>query len=107
MSSAEFVAMMEKFNEAQKQATLDIGFGGFLELQAIELPKDLCKWLVDNFDPNSMTLYITNEKKIEITPIDVHLTLALPIGGRKVEEFYGKKLKDPEHNEVLLAWRKE
>ncbi|KAJ8427896.1 hypothetical protein Cgig2_008514 [Carnegiea gigantea] len=72
MSPAELVAMMEK---------------------------DLCKWLVDNFDPYSMTLYITNEKKIEITPMNVHLTLALPIGGRKLEEFYGEKPKDPEHNE--------
>ena len=54
-----------------------------------------------------MTLYITTKNKIEITPIDVHLILALPIGGRKVEEFYGKKQTDHEYNEILLAQRKE
>ncbi|KAJ8437509.1 hypothetical protein Cgig2_007486 [Carnegiea gigantea] len=54
-----------------------------------------------------VTLYISPDKKIEITPIDVHLTLALPIGGRKVEEFYEKKPKDAKYNEVLIAWRKE
>ncbi|KAJ8423716.1 hypothetical protein Cgig2_002088 [Carnegiea gigantea] len=47
------------------------------------------------------------ERQIEITPIDVHLTLALPIGGRKVEEVYDKKPKDAKYNEVIVAWRKE
>ena len=54
-----------------------------------------------------MTLYITSEKKIEITRIDVNLILALTIDGRKVDEFYGKKPKDPQYNEALSAWRKE
>jgi len=39
--------------------------------------------------------------------MDVHITLALPIGGRKVEEFYRKKPKDAKYNEVLTTWRKE
>jgi len=52
-------------------------------------------------------LYISADKKIQIPPIDVHLTLALPIGGRKVKEFYGKKEKDSKYNEVLLVWRNE
>ncbi|KAJ8444771.1 hypothetical protein Cgig2_011733 [Carnegiea gigantea] len=59
------------------------------------------------FDPYSVTLYISLDKKIEITPMDVHITLALPIGGRKVEEFYEKKPKDAKYNEVLDAWRKD
>ncbi|KAJ8426023.1 hypothetical protein Cgig2_015845 [Carnegiea gigantea] len=53
------------------------------------------------FDPCSVTLYISPDKRIGMTPMDVHLTLALPIGGRKVEEFYGKKPKDAQYNEVL------
>ncbi|KAJ8442154.1 hypothetical protein Cgig2_015495 [Carnegiea gigantea] len=88
------------------KAIQDIGFGGFLHLQVTELPGDLCKWLVDRFDPYSVTLYISPDKRIEITPMDVHITLALPIGGRKVEEFYGKKPEDAKYNEVLDAWRK-
>ncbi|KAJ8442693.1 hypothetical protein Cgig2_001786 [Carnegiea gigantea] len=52
-------------------------------------------------------LYISADKKIENTPMDVHLTYALPIGAMKVEEFYGKKTKDAKHNEVRSAWRKE
>ena len=87
--------MIDKFKKAHKQAIWDMSFGGFLELQVTELPWDLRKWLVDNFDP------VTTEKKIEITPMDVHLTLALLMSRRKVEEFYGKKPKDPEHNEIL------
>ncbi|KAJ8422055.1 hypothetical protein Cgig2_024515 [Carnegiea gigantea] len=72
-----------------------------------ELLGDLRKWLVDRFDPYSVTLYVSPDKRIEITPMDVHITLALPIGGRKVEEFYGKKPKDAKYNEVLDAWRKD
>ena len=56
-----------------------MGFGGFLELQITELPGNLWKWLVDNFDLYSVTLYIINEK-IEIILMDVHLTLPFPNG---------------------------
>ncbi|KAJ8426314.1 hypothetical protein Cgig2_011985 [Carnegiea gigantea] len=72
-----------------------------------ELPGDLCKWLVHKFGPYSVILYISPDKRIEITPMDVHITLPLPIGGRKVEEFYRKKPKDAKYNEVLDAWRKD
>jgi len=37
-----------------------------------------------------MRLYITSEKKMEITPMDIHPTLALSISRRKVDEFYEK-----------------
>ena len=39
--------------------------------------------------------------------MDMHITLALPIGGQKVGEFYGKKPKDDTYNQVLDAWRKD
>ena len=39
--------------------------------------------------------------------MDVHITLAFPIGGRKVEEFYRKKPKDAKYNEVLDEWKKD
>ncbi|KAJ8435804.1 hypothetical protein Cgig2_024787 [Carnegiea gigantea] len=94
MSPSGFVGMIANFNEAQTKAIQDMGFGGFLHLQVAELPGDLCKWLVDRFDPYSVILYISLDKRIEITPMDVHITLALPISGRKVEEFYSKKSKD-------------
>ncbi|KAJ8426316.1 hypothetical protein Cgig2_011987 [Carnegiea gigantea] len=105
--SVLFVAMIENFNEAKRQATCDIGFGGFLQLQVTKLLGDLCKWLVDHFDRYSVMLYISADKKIKIPPIDVHLTLALLINGRKIKEFYGKKPKNSKYNEVLPAWRNE
>ena len=86
-----------------KEKPYKMGFRGFLNLQVTELPGDLCKWLVDRFDPYSVTLHISPDKRIEITPMDVHLTLAFPIGGRKVEELYEKKPIDAKYNEVLNA----
>ncbi|KAJ8445956.1 hypothetical protein Cgig2_003832 [Carnegiea gigantea] len=58
-------------------------------------------------EEEGVTLYISPNKRIEITPMDVHLTLAVLIDGRKVEEFYGKKPKDAKYNKVLDAWRKD
>ncbi|KAJ8434083.1 hypothetical protein Cgig2_030518 [Carnegiea gigantea] len=51
--------------------------------------------------PYSVTLYILPDKRIETTPMDVHLILAFLIGGKKVEDFYRKKPKDAKYNEVL------
>ena len=80
-----------------------LGFGGFIELQVTNLQRDLWKWLMDNFDTYSITLYISNDKNIEITPMDVRLTLALPIAGRRFEELHGKNPKHPDYNIVILV----
>ncbi|KAJ8443045.1 hypothetical protein Cgig2_004250 [Carnegiea gigantea] len=85
MSPSGFVAMIDNFDEAYRQVIRDMRFGGFLHLQVTELPRDLCKWLADIFDPYSVTLYMPPNKRIEITPMDMHLPLALPIDRRKVE----------------------
>ncbi|KAJ8422766.1 hypothetical protein Cgig2_013551 [Carnegiea gigantea] len=107
-SSTVHVQDPKAMQSMPKHAEANIRFGGFLHLQVNELPEDLCKWLVDRFDPYSVILYISPDKKIDFTPMDVHLTLGLPIGGRKVEEFYGKKpKKNAKYNEVLAARRKE
>ncbi|KAJ8430043.1 hypothetical protein Cgig2_014203 [Carnegiea gigantea] len=106
MSPSGFVDMIDNFNEAQKKAIQDMGFGGFLHLQVTELPGDLCKWLVDRFNP-----YSSPDKRIEITLIDVHLTLALPIGGRKLRSFIGRSQKTPNimkslmHGEKIEIWK--
>ncbi|KAJ8430659.1 hypothetical protein Cgig2_000252 [Carnegiea gigantea] len=78
MSPSGFVGIIAHFNEAQTKAIQEMGF-----------------------DPYSVTLCISQDKRIEITPMDVHITLALPIDGKKVEEFYGKKPKDATYNQVL------
>ena len=51
MSPLGFVGMIANFNEAQTKAIQDMGFGGFLHLLVIELPRNLCKSLVNRFDP--------------------------------------------------------
>jgi len=68
-----------------------MGFGGLLELQVTELPSDLYKWLIDNFDAYSLILYITSDRRIEITPIDVHLTLALQLMEERWKSFMARR----------------
>ena len=55
-----------------------MGFGGFLELQVIELPEDLYKWLMDNFDLYLVTLYKSSDKKIEIIQMNVLFMCGTP-----------------------------
>ena len=43
MSPLGFVGMIDSFNEAQRKAIQDMGFGGFLYLQVTKLPGDLYK----------------------------------------------------------------
>ncbi|KAJ8435148.1 hypothetical protein Cgig2_018976 [Carnegiea gigantea] len=92
MSLARFVAMIEKFNEAHKQAIRDMGFAEFIELQVTELLGVLCKWLLHDFDPYLVTMYIAPKKKIEITPMNVHLILALSLAATYNVTKLGSKL---------------
>ncbi|KAJ8432431.1 hypothetical protein Cgig2_016061 [Carnegiea gigantea] len=83
----------DTFNEAQKQTIWDMGFGGLLELQVTELPRDLYKWLIDNFDAYSLELYITSDRRIEITPMDVHLMLAHQLMEERWKSFIARSQK--------------
>ena len=62
---------------------------------------------MNNFDPYSVKLYLLNDRKIEMTPTDVHLTLALLIGARKVKEFIRRIQTTLNTIVVILASRKE
>ncbi|KAJ8427229.1 LOW QUALITY PROTEIN: hypothetical protein Cgig2_023066 [Carnegiea gigantea] len=98
MSLARFIRMIEKFNETHQQGIMDM---------VTELLRDLCKWLMDSFEPYSVTLCISSDKKIKIALMDVPLTLALPIDGRRFEELHGKNPKDPDYNIIISIWRRE
>ncbi|KAJ8435326.1 hypothetical protein Cgig2_022927 [Carnegiea gigantea] len=71
-----------------------------------KLPGDLCKWLEGIFDPYSVTLYISPDKRIEITPMDMHITLALPLVEGKLRSFIRKSPKMPNTIKFLMHGEK-
>ena len=74
------VSSLQKMNDKQKKFIKDIGFGCLFDLNIVSLPQYLSYWLVDQFDPNKCCLVMANGGELEITEIDVHITLGLPMG---------------------------
>ncbi|VFQ83920.1 unnamed protein product [Cuscuta campestris] len=70
------------------------------------LPVKLSKWLVQNFDPDSCSLNILNER-VRITEKDVHLTLGLPTGPFDVLEAQNKPTDPEDYKTLVLKWRDE
>ena len=83
-SPGMIVKLIQKLSEAQKKAIQDIGFGGLLGLKCKVLRRDLCAWLVDQFDPISCVLNI-HGKSLKLSPKDVEHILGLRYGGIDVE----------------------
>ncbi|XP_056692520.1 uncharacterized protein [Spinacia oleracea] len=88
--------------EKQKDDVHAIGFGRLLDLQIEELPWDLCRWLVKNFDPFHSSLLL-DTGKMKITLDDVYVSLGLPKGAKKVIE---AKARDPsvEYTKIVSDW---
>uniref|UniRef100_A0A0E0M7F3 Ubiquitin-like protease family profile domain-containing protein n=1 Tax=Oryza punctata TaxID=4537 RepID=A0A0E0M7F3_ORYPU len=54
-----------------------------MTLDGIEKP-DLIRWLMDRTDPETMTISIDDDRKIQITPRTVQLVLGTPLGGKDI-----------------------
>ncbi|CAL5323238.1 unnamed protein product [Camellia sinensis] len=50
MSLKSIVELVNQFNEAQKQAVIDIGFAGLLGMKCTRIDHDLCAWLCEGDD---------------------------------------------------------
>ncbi|KAJ8441636.1 hypothetical protein Cgig2_025803 [Carnegiea gigantea] len=77
------------------------GFGGFLSIRTLTIPKDLA---TQNFAPASNTLKMSDNRILEITEKDVHVTLALPMGPSEVQVTSICKPKN-EYTKLLEQWR--
>ncbi|KMT17405.1 hypothetical protein BVRB_2g038600 [Beta vulgaris subsp. vulgaris] len=87
---------------AKRQAIIDMGFGGLLEL---DLPKNdpiFCAELLSKYCVGSGCLLLRRDKEIDIREMDVHLVYGLPLGGLEVDE---SKESDAEYQVMLEGWR--
>ena len=44
--------MVGKLNEFKKRVIQELGFGGIMDFKCSRLDRELCKFLVNRFDPN-------------------------------------------------------
>ena len=92
--------MIERLSCEQYLAVYVIGFGGFWAIRTNAIPKSLGMWLLKNYDFCGIFLNLSNHGILEFTKEDVHATLGLPMGPRKVVE--GKACDSVRKNNALL-----
>lgn len=92
MSPRIFYKMLLKLSMEQKNAVKNIRFGSILDLEVMDLPRRLGRFLVEKFDYcNSLVLEKGNLTK---SKDDVHSTLGFHCEGTRVEEASPSKKND-------------
>ncbi|XP_028118974.1 uncharacterized protein LOC114316521 isoform X2 [Camellia sinensis] len=84
ISLKSIVELVNRFNEAQKQAVIDIGFAGLLGMKCTRIDHDLCAWLVQNFDPDSSSLNV-HGCQVRLTCKAVNVLLGIRCEGDDVQ----------------------
>ncbi|KAJ8437565.1 hypothetical protein Cgig2_017918 [Carnegiea gigantea] len=105
MSISGISYLIETLSYEQYLAVNEIGFGGFWAIRTNVIPKSLGMWLLENYDYCGSFLNLSNHRILEFTKEDVHATLGLPMGPKKVMK--GKTCDSCEkYNTLLGSWRR-
>ncbi|KAH7840297.1 hypothetical protein Vadar_015285 [Vaccinium darrowii] len=75
----QITEIVSKFSEEQRTVVKAIGLGGILDLSCTKLNHGICKWLVNNFDPDTHSLTVHGQK-FAIT--ESHVEESLGINGQ-------------------------
>ncbi|CAL5399360.1 unnamed protein product [Camellia sinensis] len=84
ISLKSIVELVNRFNEAQKQAVIDIGFAGLLGMKCTRIDHNFCAWLVQNFDPDSSSLNV-HGCQVMLTCKAVNVLLGIQCEGDDVQ----------------------
>ena len=86
MSISGISYLIERLSYEQYLAVDEIGFGGFEGIRTNVISKSLGMWLLENYDYCGSFLNLSNRGILEFTKEDVHTTLGLSLGPKKVVE---------------------
>ena len=84
ISLKSIVELANRFNEAQKQEVIDIGFGGLLGMKCTRIDQDFCEWLGQNFDPDSSSLNV-HGRQLRLTCKAVNVLVGIRCEGDDVQ----------------------
>ncbi|TVU00684.1 hypothetical protein EJB05_53866, partial [Eragrostis curvula] len=78
----DLLQAITSLNAPQLKKIDDLHWGDFLSIKidAVE-SRDLYCWLLDRVDTSTMTLVISPDKVLPLSPVSVHNVMALPMGG--------------------------
>ncbi|KAL6564662.1 hypothetical protein OROMI_016112 [Orobanche minor] len=74
------VDSFEKFNDKQKAAVVDLGFGNLTHMNVKELPTKIAYWAVKSFNPYSCELSLQNDRRLHVEEEDVYRVFGFPKG---------------------------
>ena len=79
------VDAIEKMNKRQLAALEEMGFGQLVHLKIRSIPAEMAFSLLENFNLDNCTrIKLIDDEPLHITEEDVHATLGLPRGERKI-----------------------
>ncbi|CAH1453883.1 unnamed protein product [Lactuca virosa] len=70
---------MALLNNDQRKCVESIGFGSAFNIQLEKLPRRICYWVVDNYDPNTNSICV-KDKRLVVTRERVHEIYGIPMG---------------------------
>ncbi|KAJ8421086.1 LOW QUALITY PROTEIN: hypothetical protein Cgig2_010320 [Carnegiea gigantea] len=106
MSPKGLWQLIQSLNDKQKEGIREIGFRGFLHLQADIILEKMVVWLVRNFDMCSCSVPLANGR-MRVTEHDVHVTLGLPTGPFEVVELENEIYTTVEFKSLLNRWKQQ
>ncbi|KAH9750380.1 hypothetical protein KPL71_013854 [Citrus sinensis] len=92
-----FAKLVAKLSENKKKAVAELGFESLLHIKCGRLKRDLCSWLVQNFDPFTSCIFL-HGKSINLSPRDFEYIMGIKDGGVDIDVDLGidniDKLRD-------------
>ncbi|KAL3638093.1 hypothetical protein CASFOL_017963 [Castilleja foliolosa] len=82
----QLVKALRAMNDRQRSVVTEMGFVLLFRLDAPkELPTKLCYWLLENFEPKTCELVLTNGRRLHVEAADVEPVLGLQSGRVLIE----------------------
>ncbi|XP_052296145.1 uncharacterized protein LOC102628051 isoform X1 [Citrus sinensis] len=79
-----FTKLVAKLSENQKKVVVELGFESLLHIKCGRLKRDLCSWLVQNFDPFTSCIFL-HGKSINLSPRDFEYIMGIKDGGVDID----------------------
>uniref|UniRef100_A0A803MAB0 Ubiquitin-like protease family profile domain-containing protein n=1 Tax=Chenopodium quinoa TaxID=63459 RepID=A0A803MAB0_CHEQI len=97
--------LVKNLSDKQKQAVVEVGFGGLLHLKLQTLCRKMLPWLVENFNGGSCMFTVASGKEFVVTKNDVCDVFSLPMGNILVPELNKSAEVASVDNCIIQAWR--
>ncbi|CAI9277401.1 unnamed protein product [Lactuca saligna] len=93
---------MTLLNKDQQRCVQSIGFGSALNMQLEKLPRRICYWVVENYNPTSNSIHVQDQRLL-VTRERVHEVYGIPMGDLPMSN----PSKANSENKVVKLWKSQ